>query len=173
MSADAVRRLPLDLIIPCIPEIFIHHSSQTAALAPAPPPTISTPTDYASFVTKVMAGMSRTKGKMDQRVLRQCLGLASSYLVTDTTMNPTGGLVSWHAGFNRLVDLLVALHVRSELELETVSAASKACSECWSVAGTWREVEECRESVRGIAVRLKGILDENGRTYRGGHVYVP
>lgn len=88
-------------------------------------------------------------------------------------MNPTGGLASWHAGFNRLVDLLVALHSRKELELDTVSAASKACSECWSVAGTWREMEECRESVRGIAVRLKGILDDNGRTYRGGHVYVP
>lgn len=90
-------------------------------------------------------------------------------------MNTTNGHVSWQAGFNRLVDVLAALDARGELELETVSAASKACSECWSVAGNWRELEDanCRESVRGIAVRLKGLLDENGRTYHGGRVYVP
>ena len=61
-------------------------------------------------------------------------------------MNPSLGLTSWHNGFNRLVDVLVVLHARNELELETVSAASKACSECWTVAGAWREVEDCKES---------------------------
>lgn len=146
----------------------IHRHSQP----PAPTP-ISTPTDYRSFVTKVVRNMTRTKGSIDQKVLRQCLGLSSSYLVTDTTMNPSGGLTSWHEGFNQLVDVLVALDKTSNLELDTVSAASKACSECWSVAGTWREYEECRGIIRGIAVRLKNILDENGRTYHGGHVYVP
>ena len=88
-------------------------------------------------------------------------------------MNPSGGLSSWNSGFNQLVDLAVALHARSELDLETVSAASKACSECWSVVDTWREVEECRTCMREIAVKLKGILDENGRTYRGGHICTP
>lgn len=68
---------------------------------------------------------------------------------------------------------MVALNARGELETETVSVASKACSECWSVAGTWREVEVSRESIREIAKRLKGILDENGRTYRGERIYVP
>ncbi|KAJ3529402.1 hypothetical protein NM688_g7858 [Phlebia brevispora] len=144
----------------------------SSTVAP-PAPTKSTPTDYGTFVTSVMSRMTKSTGKLDQQVLRQCLGLASSYLVSDTTMSPASGLASWHAGFNRLVDVLVALHRRNELELETVSQASKACSECWSVAGTWRELEDCRESVRGIAVRLKSILDENGHTYRGGHVYVP
>jgi ribosomal protein S14 len=117
--------------------------------------------------------MSRTSGVIDQGILRQCLGLSSSYLVTDSTMNPSGGLTSWHSGFNRLVDVLVALHARNELEPDTVSAASKACSECWTAAGAWREMEHCRESVRHVAIRLKGILDENGRTYQGGRVYVP
>ncbi|KAI0337554.1 hypothetical protein BDW22DRAFT_1403007 [Trametopsis cervina] len=130
-------------------------------------------TNYGAFVTKVVAHMTRTSGSMDQQVLQRCLGLASSYLVTDTTMNPDSGLVSWQHGFNRLVDVIVALNARGELQVETVSAASKACSECWSVAGTWREVEISREGVRDIAKRLKSILDENGRTYNGERIYVP
>ena len=117
--------------------------------------------------------MTRTTGSVDQRVLRQCLGLASSYLVTDTTMNPTGGLTSWNNGLNRLVDVLVALHNRNELELDTISAASKACSECWSAAGNWRGLEGSKGAIRAVAGRLKGLLDPNGRTYRGGRVYVP
>lgn len=130
-------------------------------------------TDYEAFVTQMIGRMTRATGTIDQRILRQCLGLASSYLVTDSTMNPSSGLTSWNNGFNRLVDVLVALHHRNELELDTVSAASKACSECWTAAGNWREAEDTKENVRAIAVRLKGILDENGRTYRGGRVYVP
>ena len=71
------------------------------------------------------------------------------------------------------MDVLTALHSRGELELETVNAASKACSECWSVASNWRGTEECKESIRKIAVRLKRLLDENGRTFGGERVYVP
>jgi hypothetical protein len=114
-----------------------------------------------------------TTTTIDQGALRQCLGLSSSYLVSDTTTNPTGGIVSWSAGLNRLVEVLTVLHKRGDLELETVNAASKACSECWTVAGNWRGLEESRESVRVVAVRLKDLLDENGRTYRGESVYVP
>jgi hypothetical protein len=88
-------------------------------------------------------------------------------------MNPAGGIVSWSAGFNRLVDILTVLHSREELELETVNAASKACSECWTVAGNWRGLEECKEGVRRVAARLKRLLDENGRTFGGERVYVP
>ncbi|KAI0695726.1 hypothetical protein BC835DRAFT_1414706 [Cytidiella melzeri] len=141
----------------------------------AHPPNESSPanTDYGAFVTRVIARMTKTSGSIDQFVLQQCLGLASSYLVTDTSMNPDNGLVSWQNGFNRLVDIIVALNARGELDVGTVSAASKACSECWSVAGTWREVEVSREGVRNIAIRLKGILDDNGRTYRGERIYVP
>lgn len=117
--------------------------------------------------------MTRSSGGIDQKVLRHCIGLSSSFLVTDITINPEGGLHSWLTGFSRLVDVLAALHGRGELELETVSEASKACSECWSVAGAWREIGDSRECVREIAMRLKGMLDENGRTYRGGRVYVP
>jgi hypothetical protein len=116
--------------------------------------------------------MTRESGAIDQRVLRQCLGLSSSYLVTDTSMDIENGLTTWSSGFNRLVDVLVALHRTGELQIETVSEASKACSECWSVGG-WRGLENSREAVRGIAAKLKTLLDENGRTYKGERVYVP
>ncbi|KAH9844319.1 uncharacterized protein C8Q71DRAFT_732122 [Rhodofomes roseus] len=131
------------------------------------------PTDYSAFVRATLAHHSRTSSSVDQSVLRKCLGLASSYLITDTTMNPDTGLSSWNIGFSQLIDVLVALHNRGELALDTVNAASKACSECWTVAGSWREMDAGRDTVRGVAVRLKGLLDENGKTYRGGRVYVP
>lgn len=89
-------------------------------------------------------------------------------------MNPERGINTWCIGFNRLVDVLVALHARGELELETVNEASKACSECWqSVAGSWRELDKCRDGVRAVAAKLKKLLDENGRTYHGEQVYAP
>ncbi|RDB22697.1 hypothetical protein Hypma_010182 [Hypsizygus marmoreus] len=131
------------------------------------------PTDYGSFVVQVLARSTRESQVLDQHVLRQCLGLASSFLVTDATMNPQSGVHSWNTGFTRLVDLLVALHARNELELETVNAASRACSECWSASGAWRGFEDCREGVRAVAAKLKRLLDPSGRTYRGQPVYAP
>lgn len=117
--------------------------------------------------------MTRTNGAINQHELKQCLRLSSSFLVTDVTMNTETGMATWYTGFNRLIDVLIALHRRGELELETVSEASKACSECWTAAGSWREMQGCREGVQQIAVRLKSILDENGKTYKGGGIYVP
>ncbi|TFK91808.1 hypothetical protein K466DRAFT_514552 [Polyporus arcularius HHB13444] len=134
---------------------------------------LSPPTDYRAFVVDVLARMTRTSGRIDQMILRRCIGLASSYLVTDVTMNAEEGARTWRAGFNRLVDVMVALHTRHELEVETVNTASKACSECWGVAGSWREMDECREGVKAIATRLKGLLDSNGKTYHGQAIYAP
>ncbi|KAH9977594.1 hypothetical protein BGW80DRAFT_1283245 [Lactifluus volemus] len=131
------------------------------------------PTNYEAYVLEVIGTMTRSSSRIDQNAIRQCLLLSSSYLVSDTTMNPTSGIISWSAGLNHLVDILTVLHTRDELELETVNAASKACSECWTVAGNWRGMEECRDSVRRVAVRLKRLLDENGRTFGGERVYVP
>ena len=122
---------------------------------------------------KALSAMTQQSGAIDQQMLRMYLNLASSYLVTDSTTNPDGGIGSWKLGFNRLVDVMVALHQRSELELETVNAASQACSECWSTAGSIRGLEDCREDIRQIAGKLKTILDPNGRTYGGERVYAP
>jgi len=88
-------------------------------------------------------------------------------------MNSTTGLASWNAGFNRLVDVIVALHRKGELEVSTLNAASKACSECWSIAGSWRNMEEARQCIKVVAAKLQGLLDENGGTYGGKRVYTP
>ncbi|KAJ7771392.1 hypothetical protein DFH07DRAFT_804205 [Mycena maculata] len=134
-------------------------------------------TDFSSFVLDAIKATSTTAGSapstLDQAMLRTALALSSSYLVTDTSTNPDAGPGTWYIGLNRLVDLLAALHARDELEIETVNAASKACSECWTVAGTWRELEECRDGVKKVGAKLRKLLDENGCTYRGLPVYSP
>ena len=124
-------------------------------------------TDFGAFVINILSRTSPKSETIDQKVLRRCIQLASSFLVTDTTTNPERGISTWSLGFCRLVDLVVVLHTRNELKLETVSAASKACSECWTAAGNWPGLNECRNRVRDIGGRLKKVLDSNERTYRG------
>lgn len=133
-------------------------------------PTVST--DFGAFVTATLARDRRdaapdAPATINQDTLRRCIGLAASFLVTDTTINPEHGISTWFAGLSRLVDLVVVLHRRSELELDTVNAASRACSECWTVAANWRGLDQCRIHVRDLGGKLKKILDTNERTYRG------
>lgn len=130
--------------------------------------------DFQNAVLNALGAMTRTSGSIDQTKLRHLLMLTPAYLVVDNTINSEGGLARWSAGFHRLVDVLLALHAKEQLELETVNEASKACSECWSVSGTYRGLTaEGREVVRGIAARLKTMLDRDGRKYRGERVYAP
>ncbi|KAF9075805.1 hypothetical protein BDP27DRAFT_1314521 [Rhodocollybia butyracea] len=139
-------------------------------------PEHNPPTNYGKFVISVLKRMSRGgsgEQSIDQVQLRRCIILSSTYLIADTCMDSERGVQTWFLGFSRLIDVMVALHARSELDLETMNAASKACSECWSVAGAWRGLEECRDGVKKVAVRLKKLLDENGRTYGGERVYAP
>jgi len=65
---------------------------------------------------------------------------------------------------------MTVLHSRGELELETMNMASKACSECWGIGGTWKGMIYAREGVRTVALKLKNMLDENG-TYQGQKIY--
>lgn len=139
-----------------------------------PNSSLAQPTDYAQFVVNVLARMTQEMGTIDQSILRRAIGLASSYLLTDTSTNTEDGITTWQTGFNRLVDVVVVLHNRNELELETFNEASKACSECWSIGGTWKGMEECRQGVKEAAGKLKKLLDEpNRRTYKGDKVYAP
>lgn len=130
-------------------------------------------TNYRDFVLRLLPKMTR-QNRLDQAVLRQCILLSSSFLLTDTTTDPDQGMNSWSTAFYRLVDIVVTLHAKDELELETLNAASKACSEVWSVANSfWALAPGAQDVVRKIAVKLKRILDENGRTYRGERIYTP
>ncbi|KAJ7179116.1 hypothetical protein C8R46DRAFT_1072516 [Mycena filopes] len=132
-------------------------------------------TDFSRFVLDAIKSSTGAANKLDQDVLRVCLELASSFLVTDTSTNPDphAGSQTWYTGLSQLVDLMVALHAMDQLELKTVNAASKACSECWTIAGTWRGLEECRDGVRKVGAKLKTLLAEDGFTYRGEYVYSP
>jgi len=132
-------------------------------------------TDFGSYVTNTLARASRSSDSrtVDQTVLRKCILLASSFLITDTTTDPERGISTWFTGLSRLVDLVIVLHKRDELELETINCASKACSECWTAAGNWTGLSACRSHVRDIGGKLKKILDPNERTYRGERVYAP
>ena len=61
-----------------------------------------------------------------QAQLRTYIMLASSFLALDTTLkeHPQDGIANWRLGWDRIVDLLTALHYRGELEVATVNAAS-------------------------------------------------
>ncbi|KAJ8086629.1 hypothetical protein AAF712_001984 [Marasmius tenuissimus] len=137
-------------------------------------PEQNPPSNYTTFVLAVLKRMNREDPhSIDQEVLRRCLALSSSYLVGDTCMDPDNGMQTWYTGFSHLVDVVSALHAKDQLELETINVASKACSECWSVGGSWRGLEAGRDCIRKLAPKLKRLLDENGRTYKGERVYAP
>ena len=150
-----------------------HLALRPQQAAPTAPQETTAPTDYGQYVVDILTKQNQLTGSVDRAVLEHCLSLSSSFLMTDVTMNPATGLATWNAGFHRLVDIMVALHRKGQLELSTVNAASKACSECWSVAGSWRNMEEVRQCVRNVATKLQSLLDENGRTYGGNKVYTP
>lgn len=138
--------------------------SRPAALESVP----KVSTDFGAFVIATLAHHRRNSpDTINQDILRRCINLAACFLITDTTINPDHGIATWFAGLSRLVDLVVVLHLRDDLQLETVNAASRACSECWTVAANWRGLDQCRSHVRELGGKLKGILDTNGRTYRG------
>jgi hypothetical protein len=102
--------------------------------------------------------MPREPPSIDQVLLQRSLALSSSFLLSDTTTNPSLGASTWAAGFGNLINVVVALHYKGELELETINAASKACSECWGVAGAWKNLNDCKDVVRKVALKLKQIL---------------
>lgn len=150
-----------------------------------PPMEKISATDFGAFVLDAVARMTippprdsekqEKEGKepsiprtIDQTLLCQCLRLSSSYLITDASMNPERGTHTWAVGFSRLIDIVIALHSRSELELSTVVAATKACRECWIAAGAFTLVEDCRGKVREHATKLRNnIMDSGGKTYKG------
>lgn len=126
------------------------------------------PTDYGAFVTDVLArSRNDDSNTINQQLLRKCLSMASSFLMTDTTIDPVSGVTTWSTGLVRLVDLIVILHKRGELELETLDSASRACSESWTATGNWRGLDECRKRVREVGEKLKKLLDANQKTYKG------
>ncbi|KAF8681512.1 Zinc finger-containing protein [Rhizoctonia solani] len=139
------------------------------------PPTQahSKPVSYDEYVIRVTALMTKEKGSIDQPSLCRTVGLAPSYLILDTTTlsSSTAGIQTWASGFHRLVDIMLVLHKRDELQIETLNRASQACSECWTMTCAFQGLQDARTGVRSIAARLQGILDPNGIEYKGEKVY--
>ncbi|KDN50939.1 hypothetical protein RSAG8_00568, partial [Rhizoctonia solani AG-8 WAC10335] len=133
------------------------------------------PVSYEEYVTRVTAVMTKEKGSLAESSLCRTVGLAPSYLILDTTTlsSSTAGIQTWASGFHRLVDIMLALHKREELRLDTLNCASQACSECWTMTCAFQGLQDARAGVRSIAARLQSILDPNGIEYKGDKVYVP
>ncbi|CEL59525.1 hypothetical protein RSOLAG1IB_03458 [Rhizoctonia solani AG-1 IB] len=129
---------------------------------------------YDEYVIRMTALMTKEKGSIDQTSLCRTVGLAPSYLILDTTTlsSAAAGIRTWASGFHRLVDIMLVLHKRDELQIETLSRASQACSECWTMTCTFQGLEDARAGVRSIAARLQSVLDPNGIEYKGEKVYV-
>ncbi|KAH7343826.1 hypothetical protein B0J17DRAFT_713983 [Rhizoctonia solani] len=139
--------------------------------ATKPPPK---PVSYDEYVIRVTALMTKEKGRSTRPPCRTVV-LAPSYLILDTTTlsSTTAGIQTWASGFHRLVDIMLVLHKREELQLETLNCASQACSECWTMTCAFQGLQDARAGVRSIAARLQSILDPNGIEYKGEKVYVP
>ncbi len=70
--------------------------------------------------------------------------------------------------------VIIALHRRGELDLETLNEASKACAEAWSICGSWRGLDNGKTAIGSMSTRLReNVLDEDGVSYKGEPVYVP
>lgn len=105
---------------------------------------------------------------IDQDVLRQALRLASSFLLTDCTLNPELGLETWAIGLGRLVDIVLALHHTGVLEVETMRVASAALRECWVAGGSFPGLEDSRIRIREDGQKLQKLLDDPKRNlYKG------
>lgn len=128
------------------------------------------------------SGRISASGTIDQSQLRQLVALAPSYLVLDSTTYPTTaeGVAEWSQGMNRICDgtsfqlklmsgachgrcehstkrlsVVVALHRKLALELETLNEVSRSCAESWVVCGSWRGLDSGRTAIQRVAARLK------------------
>jgi len=131
---------------------------------------------FNDAVLKILSRRTQSSGTIDQKELRNVIALAPSYLLVDSTVHPTtaDGVNQWALGFNRLCEVIIALHRKSDLELETLNEASRACAEAWSICGSWRGLDAGRNVIGNISTRLReNVLDPDGVSYKGQAVYVP
>ncbi|KAG9012653.1 hypothetical protein FRB94_005263 [Tulasnella sp. JGI-2019a] len=136
-------------------------------------PGMSIGPNYNSTVIHILGRISAS-GTIDQTKLRQLVILAPSYLVLDSTTYPTTaeGVAEWSQGMNRICDVVIALHRKSALDLETLNEVSRSCAESWVICGSWRGLDSGRTAIQRVAGRLKeNVLDADGVRYKGETVY--
>ncbi|KZO98185.1 hypothetical protein CALVIDRAFT_479224 [Calocera viscosa TUFC12733] len=113
------------------------------------------------------------EGRVDQTLLRRWLTLTPTFLLLDSSSHPSpSGLLSWQLGLQALINLMLALHTRNQLEWETMNAASRALAECWSICLCWTGMELAKGAVQGAGGKLKAVLDRDDPTrYKGRPLY--
>lgn len=132
------------------------------------------PTDYGKFVVDAISHMTRnplSNGRLNQENLRNCLAMASSFMIADTTLNSESGIDSWTTGFKHLVELLLHLHRKGDLDPATMGMSIRACYECWVAIGSFQNLDRGRAVVQECGSKLRACLDEpvpgGGAKYKG------
>ncbi|KIO25024.1 hypothetical protein M407DRAFT_25664 [Tulasnella calospora MUT 4182] len=139
-------------------------------------PPIGKGLNFNETALKVLSNMTQNGGSIVQADLRKLIALSPSYLIVDSTVHPNAadGVNQWALGLNRLCEVIIALHRKEELELETLNETSRACAEAWSITSSWRGMERGKAVIGDLSARLREhVLDPDGLTYKGEAIYVP
>jgi hypothetical protein len=120
--------------------------------------------DYNLTVLKCLSQMKTYHD--NQETIRAYIALASSFLMLDAAPqnSPETGITQWALGFERIMDVVAALHASSLLDVETVQAVNGALSESWSNTDTIQGTEFAQEKIKGLAGRLRKLLDNGEST---------
>jgi len=127
----------------------------------------SASTTEASSPTSAQSQAEQPTSSIDQNLLRECIRLAGSFLLTDTSMNPEGGLQTWSTGMKQLVEVVIALHKTGTLEVATMAVTSKACEECWVNSMNFPGLRGASTLMKELGLRLRDLLDEDKKSYKG------
>ncbi|KAF5333126.1 hypothetical protein D9611_002594 [Ephemerocybe angulata] len=145
-------------------------STSESSTSPTPSSTPSTSSQEAKSAAPIDAtppSQPTPGSSIDQDLIRQSLRLASSFLLTDSSMNPETGLETWSIGLGRLIDIILSLHRANALEVETMREAASTLRECWTAGGNFPGLEDSRKRIREDGQKLKNLLDDKQQIYKG------
>lgn len=120
--------------------------------------------DRMNYNLTILKSLSSLSGPYsdNQEILRAYLQLAPAYLLLDGShkTDPETGVSQWAMGFDRIMDVLAALHASSQLELLTVEAVRNALAECWSSSESISPTTVVQEKIKALAGRLRRLMDD-------------
>lgn len=127
--------------------------------------------DFEATVNKFLSQLQDGEEATAQDKIRTYIKLAPSFLILDTSLQSgtDNSIEAWARGFDRILDVVVDLHVTSRLAYETVEAIARAAEESWDNSLTLnKDTDLAQEKIKGIAERLRGLFDLSGSsTYQG------
>jgi len=128
--------------------------------------------NFQEGVNRALSRMTAAHNAIDQVRLRYWLSLSPSFLMLDvsTTSPPTLGIERWKNGLHSLVNVVVALHAKDQLEFETIDEAARALAQCWSITLGWTGMDYAQVSVQQVGEKLTSVLDIDDRSRYKGRV---